>query len=296
MATRELLKRIRKLEISTKKVVSETLAGQYHSVFKGRGMAFSEVRPYGPGDEIRAIDWNVTARMNEAFVKVFHEERELTAMLLVDVSASKDFGSREVFKSEVAAEAAAQIAFSAIANNDRVGLILFSDRVEKVIPPKKGRAHVLRLVSDVLAFKPEERGTNLTAGLTYLTRLVRRRVVVFLISDFQDFQPAGYERALGIVARKHDLIPVVVSDPMEGELPPMGLLELEDPETLERTVVDAGDPLVRDALQRLATAERQRREQLFRRLELDHVELRTGADHGLALAEFFQRRARRLSA
>jgi uncharacterized protein (DUF58 family) len=292
-ATRELLKRIRKLEISTQKVVSETLAGQYHSVFKGRGMAFSEVRPYGPGDEIRSIDWNVTARMNEAFVKVFNEERELTAMLLVDVSASKDFGSGERFKSEVAAEAAAQIAFSAIANNDRVGLILFSDRVEKVIPPKKGRAHVMRLVTDVLAFRPDGRGTDLAVGLSYLNRWVKRRAVVFLISDFQ---ADGYEPSLKLVARKHDLVPLVVSDPLERELPPFGLIALQDPETGRRLVVDAGHPQVRAALQESVDAERRKREQLFRRLELDHAELGTGSDHGLALAQFFQRRARRLSA
>lgn len=292
MATRELLKRIRRLEISTRKVVSETLAGNYHSVFKGRGMAFAEVRPYGPGDEIRAIDWNVTARMNEAFVKVFHEERELTAMLLVDTSASERFGSGERFKSEVVVESAAQIAFSAIANNDRVGLILFSDHVEKVVPPKKGRAHVLRLISELFTHRAEGRGTRLEAGLTYLTRLVKRRAVVFLISDFQD---QGYERALRIVARKHDLVPVVVSDPLESALPPVGLLALEDPETGESFVVDTSNRATREALQRVLQAQRQNRNKVFKQMELDHVELGTADDHGLALARFFQKRARRLS-
>src|SRR5690349_4690734 len=184
MLPRELIKRIRKLEITTRKVVTDTLAGQYHSVFKGRGMAFSEVRQYQPGDEIRTIDWNVTARMNEPYVKVFTEERELTVMLLVDVSASKEFASKGQSKSEIAAEVAAQIAFSAIANNDRVGLILFSDRVEHVIPPKKGRKHVLRLVTEILSFRPKGRGTDLSAGLNYLSRIAKRKTVTFLISDF----------------------------------------------------------------------------------------------------------------
>src|SRR4051812_18256082 len=184
MFPKELIRRIRKLEITTRKVVADMLAGQYHSVFKGRGMAFSEVRPYQPGDEIRIIDWNVTARMNDAHVKVFTEERELTVMLVVDVSASEDFASQSRSKAEVSAEVAAQIAFSAIANNDRVGLILVSDRVEKVIPPKKGRKHVLHVISEILAFKPQGTGTDLSEGLNYLSRVAKRKAVTFLISDF----------------------------------------------------------------------------------------------------------------
>src|SRR5438132_14194097 len=191
MLPKELIKRIRRLEITTRKVVSALLAGAYHSVFKGRGMAFSEVRQYYPGDEVRTIDWNVTARMNEPYIKVFTEERELTVMLLVDVSASEDFGSSQRGKSEIAAEVAAQIAFSAIANNDRVGLILFSDRIEKTIPPKKGRKHVLRLITEILAYRPVGQGTDLGAGLTYLSRVVKRKAVTFLISDFlaQGYEP-----------------------------------------------------------------------------------------------------------
>ena len=293
MLPKELIRRIRKLEITTRKVVAATLAGQYHSVFKGRGMAFSEVRQYQPGDEIRIIDWNVTARMNEAYVKVFTEERELTVMLLVDVSASKEFGSRERSKSEVAAEVAAQIAFSAIANNDRVGLILFSDRVEKVVPPRKGRTHVMRLVSDILTFQPKGKGTDLAAGLTYMSRVARRKTVTFLVSDFL---AQGYEQPLRLVGRKHDLVPVVIEDPLEQEFPRLGLVEMEDPETGERFVVDTSDPLVRGRFARAMQAQRQERLRLFKKLELDHVELRAGDDHGKALAQFFRARARRMAA
>ncbi|MFY2564425.1 DUF58 domain-containing protein [Corallococcus terminator] len=293
MLPKDLIRRIRKLEIRTRKVVSDMLAGQYHSVFKGRGMAFSEVRQYQPGDEIRIIDWNVTARMNEAYVKVFTEERELTVMLLVDVSASKEFGSRERTKSEIAAEVAAQIAFSAIANNDRVGLILFSDRVEKVVPPRKGRTHVLRLVSDILTFQPVGKGTNLSTGLTYLTQVAKRKAVTFLVSDFQ---ARDYEKPLKLVGRKHDLVPVVVEDPLEEAFPRLGLVEMEDPETGERFVVDTSDPGVRGRYARAMQGARDERRKLFKKLELDHVELRAGDDHGKALAQFFRARARRMAA
>lgn len=293
MIPRELVKRLRKIEIHTSRLANDQLAGSYHSVFKGRGMAFSEVRQYQPGDEIRTIDWNVTARMKEPYVKVFTEERELTVVLLVDVSASKQFGSREQSKSEVAAEVAAQIAFSAIANNDRVGLILFSDRVEHVIPPKKGRKHVMRVVTDILAFKPQGQGTDLGAGLTYLSRIAHRRTVTFLISDFL---VRGIEKPLRIVSRKHDLVPVVISDPMEEKFPKLGLVALEDPETGDELVVDAGDPLVRGEFERLMQSGREERRRLFKKLELDHVELRAGEDYFNALARFFRLRARRMAA
>ncbi len=293
MLATDIIRRIRKLEIRTRKVVSDMLAGQYHSVFKGRGMAFSEVRQYQPGDEIRVIDWNVTARMNEAYVKVFTEERELTVMLLVDVSASKEFGSRERSKAEIAAEVAAQIAFSAIANNDRVGLILFSDRVEKVVPPRKGRTHVMRLVSDILTYVPQGKGTDLAAGLTYLSRLARRKTVTFLISDFLT---QGYEQPLRLVGRKHDLVPVVIADPLEQEFPRLGLVDMEDPETGERFVVDTSDPAIRGRFARAMQAQREERTRLFKKLELDHVELSTGDDHAQALVRFFRARARRMAA
>lgn len=293
MLAADLIKRIRRLEIATRKVVSDTLAGQYHSVFKGRGMAFSEVRQYQPGDEIRTIDWNVTARMNEPYVKVFTEERELTVMLLVDVSASKEFASRGQSKSEIAAEVAAQIAFSAIANNDRVGLILFSDRVEHVIPPKKGRKHVLRVVTDILAFKPEGKGTDLGVGLNYLSRIAKRKTVTFLISDFL---AQRIEKPLRIVGRKHDLVPVVISDPMEETFPKLGIVALEDPETGERLVVDTSDPFVRGEFARLMNSGREERRKLFKKLELDHVELKAGEEYVNALVRFFRIRSRRMAA
>jgi uncharacterized protein (DUF58 family) len=292
MLPKEMIKRIRRLEITTRKVVSALLAGAYHSVFKGRGMAFSEVRQYHPGDEVRTIDWNVTARMNDAYVKVFTEERELTVMLLVDVSASESFGSIRA-KAEVAAEVAAQIAFSAIANSDRVGLVLFSDQVEKVVPPRKGRKHVLRVVSDILSYKPKGKGTNLAAGLTWLSHAARRKTVTFLISDFLT---SGYDQALRIVSRKHDLVPVVVFDPFEEVFPSLGLAELEDPETGERWLVDTASPRIRGRFAQEMKRRREERKRLFRKLQLDHVELRAGEDHSLALQRFFRARARRMAA
>jgi uncharacterized protein (DUF58 family) len=290
---KDLIKRIRKLEISTRKIVSDLLAGQYHSVFKGRGMAFSEVRQYQPGDEIRIIDWNVTARMNDAYVKVFTEERELTVMLVVDVSASQEFGSRSRSKAEVCAEIAAQIAFSAIANNDRVGLILFSDAVEKVIPPKKGRKHVLRVVSDILSHRPASRGTDLNAGLNYLSRLAKRKAVTFLISDFL---ARNFETSLRIVSRKHDLVPVMLSDPLEDAFPSLGLVELEDPESGRRLLVDTSDRRVRSRYQNAMRSRRDALRTLFKKLELEHVELHAGEEYVAALARFFRARARRLAA
>ncbi|MCI0570035.1 MAG: DUF58 domain-containing protein, partial [Myxococcaceae bacterium] len=287
MLPRDLIKRVRRLEIRTRKVVTDTLAGQYHSVFKGRGMAFAEVRQYQPGDEIRTIDWNVTARMGEPFVKVFTEERELTVLLVVDVSASGEWGSRGRAKAELAAEVAAQIAFSAIANNDRVGLVLFSDRVEKLIPPKKGRKHVMRVVSEILSFKPQGRGTDLSAGLTSVQRLARRRSVTFLVSDFL---AERFETSLRLVARRHDLVPVVLADPLEEAFPALGLVEMEDPETAERVLVDTDSPAVRGAFARAMQMRREEQRKLFKRLELDHVELRAGEDHGVALARFFRMR------
>jgi uncharacterized protein (DUF58 family) len=293
LLAKDLIKRIRKLEISTRKIVSDLLAGQYHSVFKGRGMAFAEVRQYQPGDEIRIIDWNVTARMNDAYVKVFTEERELTVMLLVDVSASEEFGSRVRSKAEVAAEVAALIAFSAIANNDRVGLILFSDRVEKVIPPKKGRKHVLRVVSDILSFRPVGKGTDLAAGLNWVARLSKRKAVTFLISDFL---ATRFEAPLQIVGRKHDLIPVVIGDPIESDFPKLGLVEMEDAETGKRLLVDTSDRKVRQLYRQSMQMGKEALRRLFKKLELDFVELRVGEEYVSSLARFFRARARRMAA
>jgi uncharacterized protein (DUF58 family) len=290
---RDLMKRIRRLELTTRKVVSSVLSGQYHSVFKGRGMAFSEVRQYHPGDEVRTIDWNVTARMNEAYVKVFTEERELTVMLLVDVSPSQSFGSKGRTKAEVSAEVAAQVAFSAIANNDRVGLVLFSDVVEHVVPPRKGKSHVLRLISDILSHEPKGRGTQLEAGLTYLSHVAKRRTVSFLVSDFLAH---GYEQALRIVARKHDLIPVVVVDPYEDSFPSLGVVDFEDPESGLRLTVDTSDPRIRGRFAKLMAQRKADREQVFKRLKLDTVELKANEEYSVALQRFFRARAKRLGA
>lgn len=292
MLTRELLKKIRKIEIVTERLVRDRMAGQYHSVFKGAGIAFSEVREYMPGDDIRFIDWNVSARMNEPYVKLFTEEREMTVLLLVDMSASGRFGSRQQEKRELAAELAAILAFSAIRNNDRVGLIIFTDEVERFVPPKKGKKHVLRVISEILSYEPRSPRTNLGEGLDFLGRIARRRAVAFLVSDFLA-PPAQYERALRVASRRHDLVPVTVTDPLEEALPPVGLIELEDPETGEVVVFDTSGPEGRAFVvgSRLA---REGRQALFKRLNLDAIGVRTDQSYLPALTSFFEARARRL--
>jgi uncharacterized protein (DUF58 family) len=292
MLTRELLKKIRNIEIVTERLVRDRMAGQYHSVFKGSGIAFSEVRQYIPGDDIRLIDWNVSARMNEAYVKLFVEEREMTVLLLVDMSASGRFGSRDQEKRELAAELAAVLAFSAIRNNDRVGLIIFTDTVERFVPPKKGKKHVLRVVSEILSYEPRSRRTAISAGIEYLGRVARRRSVAFLISDFLAPQDS-YEWAMRIAARRHDLVPVTVADPLEEALPEVGLVELEDPETGEVVLFDTSGPEGRawsDETRRL----REARESLWRRLGLDAITVRTDRPYLPGLQAFFEARARRL--
>jgi uncharacterized protein (DUF58 family) len=292
MLTRELLKKIRKIEIVTERLVRDRMAGQYHSVFKGSGIAFSEVREYMPGDDIRLIDWNVSARMNEPYVKLFIEEREMTVLLLVDMSASGRFGSREQEKRELAAELAAVLAFSAIRNNDRVGLIVFTDEVERFVPPKKGKKHVLRVISEILSFEPRSPRTNLGVGLDFLGRIARRRAVAFVVSDF--LAPAAqYDRPLRVAARRHDIIPVTVTDPLEEGLPSVGLLELEDPETGELVVFDTSGPEAR-AFAAESRALRDAREALFKRLDLDAIAVRTDRPYLPALTSFFEARARRL--
>jgi uncharacterized protein (DUF58 family) len=305
MDTRALLQRIRRIEIATKRAVQDRLQGQYHSVFKGRGMDFSEVRAYAPGDEVRAIDWNVTARTGHLHVKRFVEERELTVMVLCDLSGSTDFGSRERTKAEVAAEIAALLAFSAVANGDRVGLVLFTDRVEKFVPPRKGRRHALRLVSEILQFRPEGRRTSLGAPLEFLRRALKRSAVAFLLSDFQetgpgpvgaaaDASPFPFERQLRIAARKHDLVPIRLTDRLEAELPAAGLAWIEDPETGETFRVDLSDRGARRRYQAALRAEDARLRKLFARLDLDAAEVRADdADYVTPLAAFFQARARR---
>jgi uncharacterized protein (DUF58 family) len=287
-----LLRKIRKIEIVTERLVRDRMAGQYHSVFKGRGISFSEVRQYMPGDDIRLIDWNVSARMNDVYIKLFTEEREMTVLLLVDMSASGRFGSRDQEKRELAAELAAVLAFSAIRNNDRVGLIIFTDQVEKFVPPKKGKKHVLRVISEILSFQPRHPGTRIAAGLEFLGRVARRRAVAFLVSDFLAPQDT-YERALRVAVGRHDIIPVAVSDPLEEALPAVGLLELEDPETGERVLFDTSAREAR-AWERDAQQSVVARDALFRRLKMDAIRVRTDRPYLPALTTFFDARARRM--
>lgn len=290
MIPRELLKKIRKIEIYTSRLVNNQLAGQYHSVFKGRGIAFSEVRQYQPGDDVRSIDWNVSARMNEPYIKVFAEERDRTVNLIIDMSASGVFGSWLQAKREVAAEVAAMIAFSAIQNNDRVGLIIVTDEVERYVPPKKGKKHVLRVISEILRFRPESRRTNIAAGLEYLGKLARRKSVVFLISDFL---AGGWDQPMRIASRRHDVIPVVITDPMEELVPKLGFVTFEDVETGAVIEFDASGPEGKQFAQVVAYL-RAGRETTLRRLKMDFVNVRTDQPYVDALVAFFRARARRL--
>ena len=292
MLPKDLIKAVRRLEIVARRAVNDQLAGQYHSVFKGRGMDFSDVREYQPGDDVRVIDWNVSARLDELFVKQFVEERELTVILLVDASGSQTFGSRSRRKQETAAELAALLAFSAIKNNDRVGLISFSDRIEKFVPPKKGRKHVLRVITEILSVTPEGRGTSIATAIEYLTRIVRKRAVVFLISDFMD---EGYDKALNIASRRHEIIPCVISDPMEETLPNMGLVTFEDPESGRVLTVDTTSAAVRDAYERAMSRKRKERDRMFRRMRIEPISVRTGERYLEPLLNYFRLRARRMA-
>jgi uncharacterized protein (DUF58 family) len=290
--TSEILKKIRTLEIKTKGLVETAFAGDYHSVFKGRGMNFEEVREYQPGDEIRAIDWNVTARLGDAFVKKFTEERELTVMLIVDVSASGNFGSSTQSKRELAAEVACLLAFSAIRNNDKVGLLLFSDRVELFIPPKKGRSHTLRLIREILFFQPKGRGTDPALALDYLNKIVTRRAVVFFISDFQ---APDFSHTLAVSGRRHDFIAVHIQDEREEILPNIGLITLEDAETGEQIEINTGERATRKGFADLVEEERTTLWRTLRRNNIDAISLRTGQDYLPALRSFFKQRERRLA-
>ena len=291
MLTRELIKKIRKIEITTNRTVNDVLAGQYHSVFKGRGMVFDEVRPYQPGDDIRVIDWNVTARMNDLYVKQFIEERELTVMLLVDASGSQAFGTRRRLKSEMAAEITGLLAFSAIKNNDRVGLVIFTDRVERFVPPKKGVKHVLRVIGEVLGFDPAHRGTDIPGALQFLSRVTKRQSVAFLLSDFMSSE---HEAALKIAQRRHDLVPLVMTDPMERELPNLGVAAFEDAETGEMILFDTGSFRARRLYSERVGQAREQQRKMFKKLKLDAVELSTEQDYVRPLVLFFKRRAARM--
>ena len=291
MIPKELAKKIRLIQIHTSKAVNDVLAGEYHSVFKGRGMEFDEVREYAPGDDIRTIDWNVTARTGHPYVKRFVEERELTVLFVVDLSASGSFGTREKLKNEVAAELCALLAFSAIKNNDKVGLLVFTDQVELYIPPKKGVSHVLRVIRDLLNAQPRRSRTDITQALDFLGRVTHRRAVVFLVSDFQ---AAGYEKRLRIAARRHDLIAVSLSDPREAALPAAGLIELEDAETGESVVVDSSNAAVRRSYEALTRARCDALAASLRSMGVDQIPVVTGEDYVLDLLKFFRVRERRI--
>lgn len=290
MTPRELIRRVRRIEIRTRRLVEESLAGSYHSLFKGRGMEFAEVREYVPGDDVRTIDWNVSARMGHPFVKKFTEERELTVVLVVDASGSGRFGTAPSTKIQLAAEISALLTFSALRNNDRVGLLLFTDTVELFLPPRKGREHGLRVLREVLAFKPQGRGTDIGNALERLQRVVSKRAVVFLVSDFWD---QGYERTLRAVGRKHDLVSISVEDPRENQLPPVGLIQATDPETGDVGLIDAGSRQVRARYAAAASEAREQTRQRMRRCGVDLLELSTGEPYERPFVRFFRERARR---
>jgi uncharacterized protein (DUF58 family) len=290
MIPRDVIQKIRRIQIRTSHKVDELLSGTWHSAFKGRGIEFEEVRPYQIGDDVRAIDWNVTARSDQPFIKLFREERELAVMLLVDLSASQDFGSDQQTKRELVAELGATLAMSAIKNNDKVGLTLFTDDVEKSIPPAKGSRHVLRLIRELLYCQPMGHGTNLRQALEHLNRTAKRRTVVFLVSDFLD---DGFESTLKVARRKHDIIPVVISDPRESEVPNAGLVRLRDAETGEVVVLDTGSRRNRELFRRLYEERTLAREAIFRRMRLEPVYLQTGRDPVEPLRHYFHKRETR---
>lgn len=291
MDTRELLRKVRLVEIKTRGMVNQIFSGEYHSVFKGRGMEFSEVREYQFGDDIRTIDWNVSARFNHPFVKVFEEERELTVMLLVDFSSSGNFGTAQQLKNEVATEICAVLAFSAIKNNDKVGLILFTDRIEKFVPPKKGRAHILRIIRELISFEPTGTGTNIRQALEYFNHVNKKRTIAFLISDFID---EGYDKILKIISKRHDVIAVEVSDPREESLPAIGLVKMRDAETSAERWVDTGDRNVRNAFEQFWKKRNTERKNLFIRSKVDSIPIHVDRPYIKPIVDFFKLRERRL--
>ncbi|KPK89379.1 hypothetical protein AMJ80_09885 [bacterium SM23_31] len=291
MIPKEILKKVKRIEIQTRGIVNDVFSGQYHSVFKGRGMDFSEVREYQYGDDIRTIDWNVSARVGHPYVKVFEEERELTVMLLVDVSSSANFGTFEQMKGELAVELCAVLAFSAIKNNDKVGLIIFTDRIEKYVPPKKGKSHVLRVLRELLYFRPRGIETDIKGVLEYLNRLTRKRAAVFLVSDFIS---EGYEKALRIANKKHDIVAITIIDPREIAMPGIGLIEFEDAETGETVVIDTSDVSLMNMFASQTEQERLKREKLFKSMNIDFIDIYTNRSYVEPLVKFFRIRAKRL--
>jgi uncharacterized protein (DUF58 family) len=291
MIPKDVLKKIRRIEIRTKKLVNDLFSGEYHSSFKGQGMEFEEVRQYEPGDDIRLIDWNVTARTGYPHIKKFREERELSVVLLVDASSSGQFGTRERFKNEIAAELSALLAFSAIKNNDKVGMIIFTDSIEKFIPPQKGRAHVLRLIREILYFKPTGRGTDIGGALEYFNRVIKRRSVVFLISDFLS---EGFYKPLQIANNKHDIIAVKITDPRETAFDSIGLIELEDAETGEVYMIDTGSKEFRREFAARAQEDTFNLKKGFQLINLDFINIRTDQSYIIPLINFFKMRERRV--
>jgi uncharacterized protein (DUF58 family) len=295
MLALEFLKKLRQIELRTRKVINATFVGEYRSTFKGQGMEFVDVREYLPGDDIRAIDWKVTARMDRPYVKKFVEERELTVILCVDASGSGYFGTRSQFKMEQSAQVAATLAFSAVTNNDKVGLLFFTDRVERYIPPRKGKQHVMRLVRDILLFRPEHRTTDPAAALEFVMRILKHRAIVFLLSDFmgRGFSPDHVRIPLGIAARKHDVVAIPINDPAEWELPRVGLVDLEDTETGEIVTIDTSNAGLRKAYHEHMRGQLARRDRLFKQLGIDTISLTTHEDFTPKLHKFFRLRARR---
>ncbi len=291
MINRELLKKVKKIELSTRHLVNEVFGGEYHSVFKGRGMEFAEVREYTPGDEIRTIDWNVSARTGTPYVKLFEEERELTVMVMVDASASGAFGTRGQMKRNIAAELSAVLAFSAVKNHDKVGLIIFTDRVEKFVPPRKGRSHVLRVIREVLNHEPQHQGTNIQVALEFMNRVMRKRSVIFMISDFLD---EGYEKSIKQLSRKHDMLSFHLHDPWELELPNLGLIQLHDSETGETSLVNTAKASLRKSFNQNAQKRFESLRTFFKTNGLDYLPIRTDLPYVDPLISFFRKRALRV--
>jgi uncharacterized protein (DUF58 family) len=291
MIPKEIIKKVRRIEIGTRRVVNDLFSGEYHSTFKGQGMEFEEVRQYQPGDDIRLIDWNVTARTGQPYIKVFREERELSVVLMVDASSSGRFGTRERFKSETAAELCALLAFSAIKNNDKVGLIIFTDSIEKFVPPKKGRAHVLRLIREVLYFQPKGTKTDISGAIQYMTRVVKRKSVVFMISDFMS---EGFFKPMQIANNKHDVIAFKITDPRESTFDNFGLIELEDTETGEVFLIDTGSKEFRKEFASKAKEDNSQLKRSFQLINLDYINIQTDQSYIVPLISFFKMRERRM--
>ena len=290
--TEELAEKIKRIEITARHLVTDSLAGEYHSVFKGMGMEFDEMRPYSPGDDVRRIDWNVTARMNTPYIRKYQEERELTVFLAVDASGSSDFGTTGQFKRELAAELAAVLSFAATTNNDKVGLLIFTDKSELIVPPRKGKRHVLRMVRDLLVFTPEGRGTSIESALDTINRVVKRRSITFLISDFL-VEPESLRRPLAATNRRHDVIALDLHDPMEHQIPDVGLMMLEDAETGGLEWVDTSNKAWREAFEARTLDLEQQKRRLLSSLAIDHIQISTDKDYVVELNEFFARRSRR---